>query len=75
MNCGLYIGCGTDFEPTENLRNVKKFIFIDSQPLTSHGTARIDYCVKNKTMFYFLTVIYIKHVHHKINLNFTINII
>ena len=42
MNCGLYIGCGTDFEPTEHLRNVRKFIFIDSQPLTSHGTARIE---------------------------------
>ena len=42
MNCGLYIGCGTDFDPTEHLRNVRKFIFIDSQPLTSHGTARIE---------------------------------
>jgi len=38
MNCALYIGCGTDFDPVSILINVRKFIFIDSQPLTSAGS-------------------------------------
>jgi hypothetical protein len=38
MNCALYIGCGTDFDPVSILINVRKFIFIDSKPLTSDGS-------------------------------------
>ena len=52
MNCGLYIGCGTDFEPTEHLRNVRKFIFIDSQPLTSHGDLYQAFTPQDKFEFY-----------------------
>ncbi len=52
MNCGLYIGCGTDFEPTEQLKNVRKFIFIDSQPLTSHGDLYQAFTPQDKLEFY-----------------------
>jgi hypothetical protein len=52
MNCGLYIGCGTDFEPTEHLRNVRKFIFIDSQPLTSHGDLYQAFTPQDKFEFF-----------------------
>lgn len=52
MNCGLYIGCGIDFEPTEHLRNVKNFIFIDSQPLTSHGDLYQAFTPQDKFEFY-----------------------
>ena len=52
MNCGLYIGCGTDFKPTEHLTNVRKFIFIDSQPLTSHGDLYQAFTPQDKLEFY-----------------------
>jgi hypothetical protein len=52
MNYGLYIGCGTDFEPTEHLRNVRKFIFIDSQPLTSHGDLYQAFTPQDKFEFF-----------------------
>ena len=52
MNCGLYIGCGTDFDPIEHLRNVRKFIFIDSQPLTSHGDLYQAFTPNDKFEFY-----------------------
>ena len=36
--CALYIGCGTDFDPTIDLqRTVSNFIYVDSQPLTECG--------------------------------------
>ena len=52
MNCGLYIGCGTDFEPTEHLDNIREFIFIDSQPLTSHGDLYQSFTPQDKLEFY-----------------------
>jgi len=33
----VYIGCGSDFEPVIRLPEVKKFIYIDSQPQSEHG--------------------------------------
>jgi hypothetical protein len=52
MNCGLYIGCGTDFEPTLHLPHVKKFIFIDSQPLSSHGDLYQAFTPQDKLEFF-----------------------
>lgn len=33
----VYIGCGSDFEPVIRLPEVKKFIYIDSQPRSEYG--------------------------------------
>jgi len=52
MNCGLYIGCGADFDPTEQLKNARKFIYIDSQPLTSHGDLYQAFTPQDKQEFY-----------------------
>ncbi len=33
----VYIGCGSDFEPVTALPEVKKFLYIDSQPRSEYG--------------------------------------
>lgn len=52
MTYGLYIGCGTDFEPTSNLPHVRKFIFVDSQPLSSHGDLYQAFTPQDKQEFF-----------------------
>lgn len=52
MTYGLYIGCGTDFEPTAHLTYVSKFIFIDSRPLSSYGDLYQAFTPQDKHDFY-----------------------
>lgn len=52
MTCGLYIGCGTDFKPTADLKHVRTFIFVDSQPLTPHGDLHQSFTPRDKVEFY-----------------------
>lgn len=52
MTYGLYIGCGTDFEPASHLPHVRKFIYIDSQPLSSHGDLYQAFTPQDKLEFF-----------------------
>jgi hypothetical protein len=38
MQQAIYIGAGHDIIPVLVLRDIKKFIYIDSQPFSEHGT-------------------------------------
>jgi len=38
----IYIGCGTDFRPVIYFPNIKRSIYIDSQPRSEHGWSEYD---------------------------------
>ena len=38
----VYIGCGTDFQPVIKLQQIRKFIYIDSQPQSEFGWMEYD---------------------------------
>jgi hypothetical protein len=51
--CALYIGCGTDFDPTIDLQTtVSRFIYVDSQPLTACGDLYQAFTPQEKMVTY-----------------------